>query len=186
MQNAYESNRAAQRIVITGGPSTGKTSIINELVSRGFRCLEEISRQVILEARQQGIEQLFLTDPLLFSQKLLDGRISQFHEALAFNDERVFLDRGIPDIVAYMDYIGDAYPAHFVAACENHIYDKVFILRPWEAIYQSDSERYENYGQALKIHDHLLDAYQRYGYELLDVPFESVEKRAAFIVNSIE
>ena len=178
-----ENSNPPQRIVITGGPSTGKTSIINELISRGFTCLEEISRQVTLEARAQGVEQLFLTDPLLFSQKLLDGRVQQHREAVHLNEEIVFLDRGIPDVIAYMDYIGDPYPEHFTEACKTHQYDKVFILKPWQAIYQSDSERYENFNQALQIHEHLLRTYGKYGYELIDVPFDSVSNRAEFIIN---
>ena len=63
-------------IVIIGGPGTGKSSIINGLVAKGYCCYPEISREVTLEAQKRGIEQLFLEDPLLFSQMLLDGRIT--------------------------------------------------------------------------------------------------------------
>jgi predicted ATPase len=63
-----------RRIVITGGPGTGKTSLITALESKGYTCLPEISRQVTLEAREKGIDQLFLKDPMLFSYKLLEGR----------------------------------------------------------------------------------------------------------------
>jgi len=58
--------------VITGGPGSGKTTLVKELEAKGFACLHEISRQIILEAQQQGIDQLFLEDPLLFSRKLLE------------------------------------------------------------------------------------------------------------------
>ena len=71
----------AQKIVITGGPGTGKSSIIFELEKRGYTCLHEISRQVTLEAQKEGIDQLFLEQPLLFSKKLLEGRDAQFIEA---------------------------------------------------------------------------------------------------------
>lgn len=173
-------------IVITGGPGSGKTSIINELTKRGFTCFEEISRQVILEARKDGIEQLFLTDPIKFSQRLLDGRIKQFHEALESNNEFVFLDRGIPDIPAYMDFKGDKYPDIFNEACSTHAYDSIFILAPWQEIFTSDNERYENFDQALKIHEELLKTYSKYGYNLRDVPFASIEARADYIINVVK
>ena len=63
-------------IVITGGPGTGKSSCIKELKRRGFICFDEISREITLKAKQEGIDQLFLTKPLLFSEMLLEGRRS--------------------------------------------------------------------------------------------------------------
>lgn len=172
-----------KRIVITGGPGTGKTTIINELIRRGFPCLEEISRQVTLEAQKNGISQLFLTNPLLFSEKLLEGRISQYHSTEAIHAPFVFLDRGIPDVVAYMDFKKEDYPNSFIDACRSHQYDHVFILAPWQEIYISDNERYETFEQALEIHEHLLSTYKKYDYHLNDVPFGSAESRTDFILN---
>ena len=175
-----------KRIVITGGPGTGKTSIINELIKRGYYCSEEISRQVTLEAQKKGVDQLFLTDPLLFSSKLLEGRINQFNESEDLNEPLAFLDRGIPDIVAYMDYASSQYPDFFSKACEDYIYDHVFILAPWQEIYISDNERYENFDQALLIHDYLVYTYSKFGYNLNDVPFDSIDERTNFILNIVE
>jgi predicted ATPase len=175
-----------KKIVITGGPGTGKTTIINEFIQRNYNCLEEISRQVILEAQKKGIDQLFLTEPLLFSDMLLDGRKEQFESIKDTEADFVFYDRGIPDVVAYMDYLKTDYPNRFNEACINYKYDHVFILAPWQEIYISDNERYENYEQAVEIHHHLIAAYARYGYALHDVPFGPVESRADYIINLVE
>lgn len=175
-----------KRIVITGGPGTGKTSIINELKNRNYTCLDEISREVTLKAREDGIEQLFLTQPLLFSELLLKGREKQFNDASNAKSDIVFLDRGLPDVLAYMDYIGDTYPKEFVNSCKNNLYDLVFILEPWQEIFTSDNERYENFDQAVKIHHHLLNTYERFDYKLLDVPFAKIEERADFIINVVK
>ena len=176
----------SKKIVITGGPGTGKSSIIKALKQSGFTCFDEISRDITLKARKDGIEQLFLEDSLLFSEKLLEGRQQQFIEANAHADSVVFLDRGIPDILAYMDYIGDSYPKLYEEACWNHTYDNVFILAPWQDIFVSDSERYETFEQASLIHDKLIDTYKRFDYNLIDVPFESIEKRTEFVLNSLK
>ena len=95
------------------------------------------------------------------------------------------MDRGLPDVVAYMDYANSNYPDHFVETCTKHVYDHVFVLAPWQEIFVSDSERYENFDQAVQIHDALLQTYERFGYELIDVPFDSIEKRADFIVDAL-
>jgi predicted ATPase len=174
-----------QIIVLIGGPGTGKSTLINELVARGYCCYPEISRQVTLEAQQRGIDQLFLEQPLLFSEMLLEGRIKQFENALEEPDNVVFIDRGIPDVVAYMDYIGDEYPTYFVKACEDIKYSKIFILPPWEEIYENDRERYENFEQAVTIQNHLVETYKKYGYDLIEVPKDTVDNRILYILDKI-
>jgi predicted ATPase len=172
-------------IVIIGGPGTGKTTIIEGLSTIGYCCYPEVSREVTMEAKKQGIEQLFLENPLLFSELLLEGRKKQFQNAFQETKDIVFLDRGIPDVLAYMHYIGDSYPAHFDACCKEHIYSKIFILPPWEEIYVSDDERYENYEQAKLIYNHLTETYEHYGYELIEVPKGTLKERIHFILENV-
>lgn len=172
-------------IVITGGPGTGKTTIINGLIEKGYSCFPEISREIINDARKQGIEQLFLEKPLLFSELLLEGRKKQFIQAKEHSENLIFLDRGIPDILAYMHYIGDSYPSFFDEECRINKYTKVFLLPPWEEIYQSDEQRYENFEQAKLIYNHLKETYENYGYELIEVPVDVQDKRILFILDAI-
>ncbi|MDO6759179.1 ATP-binding protein [Tamlana sp. 2_MG-2023] len=174
-----------KKILITGGPGTGKSTLINALIKRGFPCMEEISRQVIIEAKKKGIDQLFLTNPLLFSEMLLKGRAQQFKDAENVKDKAIFFDRGVHDVLAYMDFIGDSYPPEFMETCKNSKYDIVFVLKPWQSIYTSDSERYETFEQAQDIHKFLVKTYESYHYQLIDVPFDTVENRTNFILKTI-
>ncbi|MGY5849529.1 AAA family ATPase [Salegentibacter sp. F14] len=175
-----------KKIVITGGPGTGKSSIIRTLEAKGHECLHEISRQVTLEAQKQGIDQLFLDKPLLFSEKLLAGRIVQHKEADMLPASTVFIDRGIPDVLAYMEYFNTAYTPEFIEACNNHIYDKIFILPPWPEIYVSDNERYESFNESRRISRYLLQTYKSLGYTPIEVPKAPVIERMEFILKSID
>ena len=175
-----------EKIVITGGPSTGKTSIIEKIEKEGFFCFSEISREITLEARLQGIPQLFVSDPLLFSERIMEGRIKQFQAANEVDRPLFFFDRGIPDVVAYMDCFGQSYGEDFVESCKNYKYDHVFLLPPWKEIHESDNERYENFEEALRIHTFLEKAYSEYGYKIINVPKETVEGRVTFILNKVK
>lgn len=174
------------KIVITGGPGTGKSTVIDELIKRKFTCMPEISRQVTLNAREKGIEQLFLTKPLLFSELLLEGRINQFMEAEQVNNELVFFDRGIPDVHAYMNYISIDYPPSYVIKSNLYRYEHVFLMPPWEEIYISDNERYENFEQALAIHNHLERTYKELNYPIIEVPTGTVDERTNFILDYLK
>ncbi|WP_037314126.1 AAA family ATPase [Salegentibacter sp. Hel_I_6] len=174
-----------QKIVITGGPGTGKSSIIRQLEKNGHECLHEISRQVTLEAQKQGIDQLFLEKPLLFSEKLLEGRKVQHREADMISASTIFIDRGIPDVLAYMDYFNTEYSTYFTDACNEYSYDKVFFLPPWEEIYQSDNERYESFNEARLISKHLFETYKSYGYTPIEVPKTTISERTNFILDQI-
>ncbi len=177
---------ANYKIVITGGPSTGKTTIIEHLEQIGETCYQEVSRAIIQEAQKNGVDQLFLEDPTLFSRKLLEGRVAQFEEAKKVNQSRVFLDRGIPDVVAYMNYAKESSPLDFIKACKENTYDLVFVLPPWEKIHKTDNERYESFDQAQEIYHHLLDTYTDFGYNCIEVPFGNVKERSTFILQHVK
>ena len=84
-----------------------------------------------------------------------------------------------------MHYIGDSYPAFFDTTCRNNTYTKIFILPPWEDIYIADNERYENYEQAKLIYNHLVETYEKYGYNLIEVPKDTIDNRILFILDQI-
>ena len=115
-----------KKIVLTGGPGTGKTTIIDKLTKLGYTCKEEISRQVTQMARKSGIEQLFLKDPLLFSKLLLEGRIQQYKDISKKDCDFIFFDRGIPDVHAYMNYLGIKYPKRYIEKSKKYTYDNIY------------------------------------------------------------
>lgn len=174
------------KIVITGGPGTGKSTVIEELTKRNFLCMQEISREVTLNARKNGTDQLFITKPLLFSELLLEGRIKQYQDAEAKNTDLVFFDRGIPDVHAYMNYISIDYPKSYITKSNLYRYNYIFLMPPWEEIYTCDNERYENFEQALAIHNHLERTYKNLGYTIIEVPIGTVLERADFILGLIK
>jgi predicted ATPase len=59
-------------------------------------------------------------------------------------------------------------------------------MAPWEEIYITDNERYENFEQALAIHNHLERTYAALNYVIVDVPVGTIKERTDFILASIK
>ena len=57
--------------------------------------MEEISREITLKAQNKGIDQLFLKDPVWFSEQLLKARKKQFIEADTADSSLVFFASGL-------------------------------------------------------------------------------------------
>ena len=174
-----------QKILLIGGPGTGKTSVLNELINRDYFCFPEVSREVILKAKEEGIDQLFLTKPLLFSEMLLEGREQQYLDAQKSDADLVFFDRGIPDVHAYMDFFKTDYPSIYLEKSKQYKYDIVFHFSPWEEIHITDNERYESFEETCLIDSFLLKTYAELGYKTINVPFGTLYERVDFIINSL-
>lgn len=181
-----------KRIVITGAPGTGKTAIIKELETSGFFCFHEFIRSMTFEAKNEQHPDRVLTNPIAFvsdskqfNKQLLEGRRKQHDSGQDIPQDVIFYDRGMPDVLAYMNYFEQAYETDFLIACQRHTYDHIFLLPPWEAIYIQDNERLETYQQATEIHEHLKHTYTSLGYDIKEVPFGTVPERIAFIENHL-
>ena len=170
-----------QKIVLTGGPGSGKTTVLNTLGEMGYTIFPELSRQWIQRAQQSGTSDYFDEKPLEFSAALLEGRIQQYQQAEQASSDILFLDRGIPDVFAYLDHRGQ--PHEFPQeSLQKYRYDHVFFFPPWKEIYTADAERLETFEKAQTIGKHLDDFYTLLGYHPVHIPEGSVQERCNFIL----
>jgi predicted ATPase len=170
-----------KRILLTGGPGFGKSSIIQELERMEFSVFHEIARQIIQNEVEAGGTALPWLDIASFSAQVLQGRIDQF--ALGENG-LWFYDRGLPDIAGFLRKEKRETPEEIWQLFQDFKYDPVvFITPPWEAIFHRDAERKEDFAAALKVHRALESVYQELGYELVPVPMGSIRWRAQYILN---
>ncbi|MCP4976699.1 MAG: ATP-binding protein [Maribacter sp.] len=181
-----------KKIIITGGPSTGKTAVIEQLEKDGFHCLHEVIRNMTSEEINQGEKIkivsnpiISVSDPMKFNLRILNARIEQYKTAQETNGNLFFFDRGIPDVLAYMDCFQQNYDSIFINACDNLRYDNVFLMPPWKEIHISDNERYESFEESLSIYECLKNSYERHSYDVTIVPIGSIAERVAFILEQI-
>jgi len=172
--------------VITGGPGSGKTTLLLELARRGFTCSEEVARRIIQEQVRSNGAAVPWGDTARYTELMLVGSIESFRENRNASAV-IFMDRGIPDVASYARLIGLPLFDELRTACETYRYNKtVFMAPPWKEIYTTDSERKQNYQEAIDTHRMLVAVYEEYGYQVIELPKVSPDERATFVIAQID
>ena len=177
------------KIVITGGPGSGKTEIINSLSKKNFHCFKEVSREIIRPEQLKGTKNYFSDKPIEFSKRLIKKRKEQYIKSsnlsLSKRKPVIFFDRGLHDIFAYLNYIKKSYNK-IKFKLEDYSYDMTFILPPWKEIYKTDSERKETYEQSIQIYKYIKYIYIKYKIRLFEIKPDTIENRVLEILKYLK
>ncbi len=169
------------KIVVSGGPGSGKTTIINSLKNLGYFCYDEISRDLIEKGKKNGCQNLFIERPLKFSKILWKRREEQYKNSIIQKKyDIVFFDRSLVDITSYLEFIGKR-NLNLEKRIVNYNYDVVFLIKPTKKFYRKDFSRYEDFNESLIIHSILKKNYQKH-FKTIKVPFKNISKRLNFII----
>jgi predicted ATPase len=171
--------------VITGGPGSGKTTVLHELEKRGFRFAPEVARQIIQEQVQNRGSALPWSDQESYTKLMLERSVVSYKEHTP-SSRLTFSDRGIPDTLSYARLIGLSDQQYIRIACSQYRYAPlVFIAPPWREIYETDNERKQDFAEAVRTYEKITITYQECGYELLELPKLTPPDRAEFILNQL-
>jgi predicted ATPase len=177
------STDGAQLFVLTGGPSAGKTTLIDAIGEAGFATVPEAGRAIIRQQMPIAGRGMPSVDPGLFAELMLSWDLQSYH-AHASKPGPVFFDRGIVDVIGYLKLLGRAIPEHMSVAARRHRYNpRVFVCPPWPEIFTQDSERKQDLDEAERTYRALVETYAGCGYELVEVPRVPVAERLRFIMN---
>lgn len=168
--------------VITGGPSTGKTTVIDLLQKQGYTTTIEHARHYIDTMRNEGhsVEEI-RNNKRKFQLGVLDMQIQQ--EASIKTKDIVFLDRAIPDALAYYQFLELDYDEKLIKAIEETSYKKIFILDRLPLT--KDYARTENEDDQKKIHQLIIDVYKNLGFPIVFVPVLPPLERVKYILKNV-
>lgn len=174
-----------RRVVLTGGPGTGKTTLLRELNQLGYATVPEAARVVIQSRKQKGLAPR--PEPVEFAMEILRSDMKQYESATPNKSDLVFFDRGVLDALGMLDEI-DQLPG---AERERYLarypyYRKAFILPPWREIYETDAERDQSYADAVRVHVRLLHWYSQCGYQLVELAAAPVIERCEFVLRQLK
>lgn len=166
------------RIVITGGPSTGKTTIINLLEVMGQKVVHELATKIIKEGKV-----LPWVDRVKFQAEVLRRQLAAEAAILDF-DNPIFLDRGAFDGEAY--YIADGLPVPpSFSTIDPSQYDLAFLIEELNFFDQNEVRR-EDLEFTKKISATLEGCYTSRNIKVIRVPAMLPHARVEFIMKHVK
>ena len=175
-----------RKIIISGGPCSGKTAVIEELNNRGYHVLSETALLLIYKSDKEKSKLYPWTNFEKFNKKMIQLQI-QREKKLRGN--MVFLDRSLIDALAYSKIKRKKLPKNFEDKILQSKYDKAFILemlpkKHWNQT-KNGLPRMQKYSSAVRIHKMIKKVYKDSEISAVKVPFMSIKKRVSFILRQI-
>ena len=168
--------------VITGGPGSGKTTVVNQLNMLGYHTTIEHARHFIDTQMITGkTPEEIRKNRKEFQMGILDMQILQ--EASLSPDELVFLDRAIPDALAYYRFLNLPFDEKLDNALKNVSYKKIFILDSLPLV--NDYARSENAGAQKEIQALITGVYESLPFPVIHVPVLAPGERVDFILKNL-
>ena len=169
--------------VLTGAPGAGKTTLLEAAAAVGYRTSPEVARELL---KSPGGMALRVGDPLGFAEAMAQAHAHEY-ELHAGASDTVIFDRGLPDVVGFLDVSGLAVPQAVERACHSLRYAGPVLRAPaWADIYVQDAERIQTLDEAIASDAAVTAAWKRYGYLVIDLPLASVAERIAFLRGQLQ
>jgi predicted ATPase len=171
------------RVIITGGPGVGKTTLLLALQTRGYPIVGDSARTIIQDRRRRGLSPRPTADE--FAREVLRMDIENFVRHAAIPGY-IFFDRGVLDALCLLDHVTPLSESALSRWLVNYPYcSTVFVLPPWQEIYANDAERDHTFAHAEAVHGTVQAWYRRCRYQLLEVPKVSVAERCAYVLHAL-
>ncbi|MEX2482954.1 MAG: ATP-binding protein [Brumimicrobium sp.] len=168
--------------VITGGPCTGKTTVVEMLAEKGYKTTIEHARHYIDTHRIKGetIEKI-KQNKKEFQLGVLKMQIEE--EQQLNTQDLVFLDRALPDALAYYKFLNLEIDDKLIEMCNKFCYKKIFILDRLPLV--NDYARREDEEEQKIIHELIIEVYNSYPCPIVHVPVLPKKERVDFILKRI-
>lgn len=165
-------------IVISGGPSVGKTTIVNAVEKLGFPVLHEISTALIKEGILSP-----KSEREKFQAEILRRQLEGEAKLLKLNT-LFFVDRGLLDGMAYYVLDGLKIPDQFETLDISH-YAMMFLLEELP-MFEDNGVRFEDLEYSKRITPVIERHYRARNIPILRVPAISVDERVHLILSETQ
>lgn len=162
-------------LVLTGAPSSGKTSLAKHLERYGFKVHYEVARKLLEENPDARLDQ------------------DKFSEDVALDDVKNMASFDINKLIVFdtswvchevYNRFYNRFKHGIYSGAEIYKFKYIFILDELEK-HEEDGIRIENKKECLEISKRMEKAYENLGYSVIRIPAMPLDNRAAFIFNHI-
>lgn len=115
--------------VFTGGPGAGKTSVLDALKKRGCETVKEVGRKIIIQQNNINGNSTHSGNQLTFRKLMLEASLNNYDQ-LKDQNNIIFFDRGIVDIVGYSYLIKEPISSQINHIATHYRYNKKVFYPP--------------------------------------------------------
>ena len=173
-----EAPEPMKRVILTGGPGVGKTTVLDVLREDGYTIGEDAARSIIVERKEAGLSPRPEAED--FAEQILEREIAAYRSATY---SPMFYERGIVDVAGSLYAMGAMNEPATMQLIAKYPYEYVFLFPPWPDIYQMDEERDHTFEHSARVYGLTRDWYLQVGYDLGEVPIDTPQARAQFILD---
>ncbi len=171
-----------ERYAITGGPGCGKSTVLKALeIWHGEHIVKEVAQDYIELKQANGTKEPWMEpdfqDEILRIQLQRNARVHP-------NAERVFLDRDVPDGLAYAPLRTPIYE-RITAATGLEGITKVFLIENMGST-ETNEMRHEDQTEALELERKLEQVYKTLGHEPIRIPTGTPKERVDTLLAHLE
>lgn len=168
-------------VVLTGPPSSGKTTLQARFADAGYAISKDSTRQLIADVTGAGrdAEEFRFADD--FQPRVLEAMAAA--EAKLDPGEVTFLEYALPCNIAFHRTEARELVSGLAEAAQRYRYAEVFILDP--VGWSNDEQRVEDAEYQTTVHKHLFDVYRELGYDPIRVPPLTPTKRVDLITMAL-
>ena len=168
-------------VVVSGCSGGGKSTLLVEMMRRGYQVYPEPGRQIVKEQLHLGGDGLPWENKLKFAE-LCVSRALFFYNTARPTGRPALFDRSILDNIAGIERLGLPLPAYLQLALQRYRYARrVFMTPPWYELFADDAERRHSFADAEAEFAALLNAYTANAYEVVLIPKATPAERADFL-----
>lgn len=172
------------RFILSGCSGGGKSTLLAELLARGFPVFDEPGRRIVREQQALGGSAVPWRDPESFASRAIHLARADYEAASEIKGP-IFYDRSLIDAISFLEELGRVSVNHAEMLVTHRYASLVFLVPPWREIFTKDDERQADFKDAVDEYERLLRFYPRYGYKTIIVPKAPVAVRADFVLREV-